>query len=127
MDNVDKALPCSSYVQDTCSTDAEATAKALKDVGFDDDMYSKAIGELSGGWKMRLALACAILQGADVYLLDEPTNHLDTVAVKWLQEYLVREGKRRTAMIISHDAAFLNYVCTDIVHFTPEGKLRYYE
>jgi len=98
----------------------------MVEVGFTEEMASKGIGELSGGWKMRLALASATMQGADVYLLDEPTNHLDSVAVKWLQDYLVKDGKRSTSMIISHDAGFLNYVCTDIVHFTADGKLVYY-
>lgn len=128
LDKIDKAMPCHKYVQQKCKlADESETSQALRDVGFDDDMYAKAVGELSGGWKMRLALACAILQGADVFLLDEPTNHLDTVAVKWLQEYLVREGHTKTSMIISHDAAFLNYVCTDIIHFTAAGKLDYHE
>eukprot|EP00928_Gymnodinium_smaydae_P099469 TRINITY_DN949_c1_g1_i1.p1 TRINITY_DN949_c1_g1~~TRINITY_DN949_c1_g1_i1.p1 ORF type:complete len:1317 (-),score=301.18 TRINITY_DN949_c1_g1_i1:388-4227(-) len=127
LDKVDKSTSCSNYVSKQCNVSEAVIEKTMKEVGFDDDMYGKAIGELSGGWKMRLALGCATLQNADVYLLDEPTNHLDVVAVKWLQEYLVKECKQRTAMIISHDAAFLNYVCTDIIHFTTEGKLVYYE
>eukprot|EP00927_Polykrikos_kofoidii_P028195 TRINITY_DN2464_c2_g1_i1.p1 TRINITY_DN2464_c2_g1~~TRINITY_DN2464_c2_g1_i1.p1 ORF type:complete len:1300 (-),score=300.87 TRINITY_DN2464_c2_g1_i1:94-3939(-) len=127
LDDIDKSISCSDYVALKCSTTQSAVANTMKEVGFDEAMYSKAVGELSGGWKMRLALACATLQGADVYLLDEPTNHLDTVAIKWLQDYLVREGKRKTAMIISHDAGFLNYVCTDVIHFTAQGKLVYYE
>jgi len=130
MDGIDKNIDCSAYLEIKCkesSPSQDAIDKALLETGFDDVMYSKAIGELSGGWKMRLALACSILQGADVFLLDEPTNHLDRVAVNWLQGYLVREGKRRTAMIISHDAGFLNYVCTDVIHFTSDGKLKYYE
>lgn len=127
LDDVPKSTSCSSYVElKVKDASEEKVSGALKDTGFDDAMYSKAIGELSGGWKMRLALACAVLQGADVFLLDEPTNHLDKNAVKWLQEYLVREGTAGTAMIISHDAAFLNHVCTDIIHFT-DGKLLYYE
>lgn len=103
------------------------TDDSLHSVGFDAEMFGKAVGELSGGWKMRLALACAVAQGADVFLLDEPTNHLDSVAVKWLQNYLVAQGERITAMIISHDAGFLNHACTDIVHFTKQGKLEYHQ
>jgi len=129
LDNIDKLTTCDGYVKIMCKTEnqKEKVAKALAEVGFDDAMYAKAVGELSGGWKMRLALACAILQGADVFLLDEPTNHLDKNAVKWLQDYLVREGGKSTAMIISHDAGFLNHVCTHIVHFTDNGKLEYHE
>lgn len=128
LNNIDNSTLCAEFVRIKCeNVDDEVIKKSLSATGFDDAMYSKAVGELSGGWKMRLALACAIAQGADVFLLDEPTNHLDSVAVKWLQDYLVKEGDRITAMIISHDAGFLNYVCTDIVHFTKEGKLVYYE
>eukprot|EP00971_Amphidinium_carterae_P039726 780431-Amphidinium_carterae.1 len=126
LDNVERSMSCTEYLKHTVQRDDEAISKAMDEVGFSEQMASKAIGELSGGWKMRLALASATMQGADVYLLDEPTNHLDSTAVKWLQEYLVKDGKRSTSMIISHDAAFLNYVCTDIVHFTAQGKLEYY-
>eukprot|EP00931_Biecheleriopsis_adriatica_P072817 TRINITY_DN47214_c0_g1_i1.p1 TRINITY_DN47214_c0_g1~~TRINITY_DN47214_c0_g1_i1.p1 ORF type:complete len:1270 (+),score=311.68 TRINITY_DN47214_c0_g1_i1:36-3845(+) len=128
LDKIDKKTSCSQFVQMKCQgIESSVTDKSLKDCGFDDAMFSKQVGELSGGWKMRLALACAVAQGADVFLLDEPTNHLDSVAVKWLQEYLVAQGKKITAMIISHDAGFLNFACTDIVHFTKDGKLVYYE
>jgi len=127
LDDVDKKTSCCEYMRIKCAADAACVETTIKNVGFDEAMYSKQIGELSGGWKMRLALACASLQGADVTLLDEPTNHLDSVAVKWLQEYLVSDIKHSTAMVISHDAAFLNYVCTDIIHFTAEGKLVYYQ
>ncbi|CAE8694937.1 unnamed protein product, partial [Polarella glacialis] len=123
-------LHVEDFVKIKCpNIEADVTSKALNETGFDDAMFNKAVGELSGGWKMRLALACAVSQGADVFLLDEPTNHLDVVAVKWLREFLVREGqgRRLTAMIISHDAAFLNHVCTDIIHFSPDSKLIYYE
>jgi len=126
LDNIDKQTPCNEYVA-TVAPDARTVKKIMDDVGFSAEMFAKPIGELSGGWKMRLALGCAALQNADVYLLDEPTNHLDTVAIAWLQDYLVREGKQRTALIISHDAKFLNYACTDIIHFTGDGKLVYYE
>jgi len=128
LDNIDRKTSCSEFVQLKCSgLDMDVTDNCLHSVGFDEAMFSKAVGELSGGWKMRLALACAVAQGADVFLLDEPTNHLDSVAVKWLQNYLVAQGERITAMIISHDAGFLNHACTDIVHFTKQGKLEYYE
>jgi len=110
--------------------DEAAIAKSLEDVGFDEDMLGKAVSALSGGWRMRLALACAMAQKADVLLLDEPTNHLDTHAVAWLVGFINKTcigGKTGgTAMIVSHDPDFLNKVCTDVVHFTSDGKLAYH-
>jgi len=61
---------------------------ALSSVGFTDDRQQQAIGSLSGGWKMKLALARAMLFKADILLLDEPTNHLDVVNIAWLESYL---------------------------------------
>jgi len=109
----------------------EEVQKALSDVGFDDpEMLEKPVSALSGGWRMRLALACAMAQKADVLLLDEPTNHLDTTAVKWLIGFInntcVSGVSGGTSMIVSHDPDFLNQVCTDIVHFTNSGKLAYH-
>lgn len=63
--------------------------ETLASVGFSDERQKQAIGALSGGWKMKLALARAMLFKADILLLDEPTNHLDVVNVAWLESYLV--------------------------------------
>lgn len=57
----------------------------LRAVGFTDELLAKGVAALSGGWKMKLALARAMLQKADILLLDEPTNHLDVHNVAWLQ------------------------------------------
>ena len=62
----------------------------LGSVGFTDEMQASAVASLSGGWKMKLALARAMLMKADILLLDEPTNHLDVTNVAWLENYLVR-------------------------------------
>lgn len=62
----------------------------------------KLITEISGGWKMKLSLARAMLLKADILLLDEPTNHLDTMNVAWLENYLVTQPQI-TCMIVSHD------------------------
>lgn len=100
---------------------------ALREVGFDDNRLNTAVGSLSGGWKMKLALARAMMQNPDILLLDEPTNHLDVMNVEWLQKYLVDiAGKTGvTCLIVSHDSGFLDTVCTHIVHY--EGlKLRTY-
>ncbi|CAH1832506.1 unnamed protein product [Saccharomyces cerevisiae] len=95
----------------------------LKEFGFSDEMIEMPIASLSGGWKMKLALARAVLKDADILLLDEPTNHLDTVNVEWLVNYLNTCGI--TSVIVSHDSGFLDKVCQYIIHY--EGlKLRKY-
>lgn len=76
----------------------------LREFGFSDEMIKMPIQSLSGGWKMKLALARAVLKNADILLLDEPTNHLDTVNVAWLVNYLQTCGI--TSIIVSHDSGF---------------------
>ena len=66
----------------------EEVIETLASVGFSDERQGQGIGSLSGGWKMKLALARAMLFKADILLLDEPTNHLDVVNVAWLENYL---------------------------------------
>lgn len=96
----------------------------LTEFGFSDAMISMPIQSLSGGWKMKLALARAVLKNADILLLDEPTNHLDTVNVAWLVNYLQTCGI--TSIIVSHDSGFLDKVTQYIIHY--EGfKLRKYK
>lgn len=100
----------------------ERVSAVLEEVGFTsgpNGRQSQKVGSLSGGWKMKLALARAMLMRADVLLLDEPTNHLDVANVKWLQEYL-KKHTEITSLIVSHDSGFLDEVCTDIYHY--EGK-----
>jgi len=80
--------------------------------------------DLSGGWRMRVSLASALVNQADLLLLDEPTNHLDFPAVLWLEEYL--QSFKNTAIVVSHDRAFLNNVCTDIVQLNGK-RLTYYK
>jgi len=79
---------------------------------------------LSGGWKMKLALARAILFKADILLLDEPTNHLDVINVTWLIDYLT-SLTHCTSIIVSHDSDFLNRTCTDIIHLNRFKIKRY--
>jgi elongation factor 3 len=98
---------------------------SLKSVGFTDDMLAQAVGSLSGGWKMKLELARAMLENADILLLDEPTNHLDVNNVKWLMDYLT-SLKNVTSMIVSHDSHFLDTVCTHITHYE-NRKLKTYK
>jgi elongation factor 3 len=100
-------------------------SNALLTVGFPQERLEQNVGSLSGGWKMKLELARAMLMKADVLLLDEPTNHLDVANVKWLEDYLV-ENTEITSLIVSHDSGFLDKVCTDIIHYENK-KLAYYK
>ena len=103
----------------------EQIAQALENVGFDEERRAQNVGSLSGGWKMKLELARAMLLRADILLLDEPTNHLDVSNVKWLENYLL-EHTDITSLIVSHDSGFLDTVCTDIIHYENK-KLVYYK
>ena len=91
----------------------------LASVGFTDDGKAKpdhAVSTLSGGWRMKLALARAMLQKADILLLDEPTNHLDVINVAWVKKYL-NSLTNVTSIIVSHDSGLLNDCCTNILSF----------
>lgn len=99
---------------------------ALTKVGFPQSMQSKSVNELSGGWRMKLLLASAMMRDCDILLLDEPTNHLDKDSVEWLSEYL-RSMTKTTLMVISHDPNFLNKVCTDIIQYSAKRTLDYFE
>lgn len=96
----------------------------LDSVGFDDKKQQHSIGSLSGGWKMKLALARAMLFKADILLLDEPTNHLDVVNVTWLIDYLT-SLTQCTSIIVSHDSDFLNRTVTDVLHLNNFKLKRY--
>ena len=109
------------------SSGQERISNVLSEVGFTagpQGRQSEKVGSLSGGWKMKLALARAMLMGADVLLLDEPTNHLDVGNVKWLEEYL-RSHTEITSLIVSHDSGFLDNVCTDIYHYEQKKLVCY--
>ncbi|KAG7291393.1 hypothetical protein NEMBOFW57_001411 [Staphylotrichum longicolle] len=107
----------------------ERISAVLEEVGFTagpEGRQSHKVGSLSGGWKMKLALARAMLQRADVLLLDEPTNHLDVANIKWLENYL-KTHTEITSLIVSHDSGFLDEVTTDIYHYEPNKKLGHYK
>ncbi|OAA60260.1 mRNA-nucleus export ATPase [Niveomyces insectorum RCEF 264] len=100
----------------------------LAEFGFTagpEGRQAQKVGSLSGGWKMKLALARAMLQKADVLLLDEPTNHLDVENIAWLRTYL-KSHTQITSLIVSHDSSFLDDVTTDIYHYEPGKKLAHY-
>ncbi|MGQ0530550.1 MAG: ATP-binding cassette domain-containing protein [Panacagrimonas sp.] len=103
---------------------ARARAATLLDgLGFTQEMQSKTVAEFSGGWRMRLNLARALMCRSDLLLLDEPTNHLDMDAVLWVQDWLARYPG--TLVLISHDREFLDAVCTHTLHLQAE-KLTLY-
>ncbi|BGP13606.1 hypothetical protein JCM10213_007782 [Rhodosporidiobolus nylandii] len=102
----------------------EQCREVLEQVGFTRERQEAAIGSLSGGWKMKLALARAILFEADILLLDEPTNHLDVLNVAWLENYLC-SLTTCTSIIVSHDSGFLNKICTDVLHLNKFKVKRY--
>ena len=98
---------------DGYSAEARA-ARLLHGLGFSDGDIHKPVREFSGGWRMRLNLARALMCRSDILLLDEPTNHLDLPAILWLERWLKRyEG---LLLVISHDRDFLDEVCTRIAH-----------
>ena len=102
----------------------EEIISTLLSVGFDEEKQQIPIGSLSGGWKMKLALARAILFKADILLLDEPTNHLDVVNVTWLIDYLT-SLTHCTSIMVSHDSDFLNRTITDTLHINNFKLKRY--
>ena len=86
--------------------------EVLHGLGFDDERIDGDVGELSGGWKMRVAMARVLLGAPDVLLMDEPTNHLDIESIVWLETYL--EEFKGALLITSHDREFLNRLVTKI-------------
>jgi len=123
-------LSCLDYIlQDPrlagCSRDE--VLSVLATVGFTTDGKANphnGVSTLSGGWRMKLAMARAMLQRADILLLDEPTNHLDVINVAWVKNY-INSLKQVTAIMVSHDSGFLNDCCTDILQID-RLKLKHY-
>ncbi|KAI6247539.1 Elongation factor 3 [Erysiphe necator] len=105
------------------STPQADVEKQLGEFGFSPDMTNNLITALSGGWKMKLALARAVFENPDILLLDEPTNHLDVKNVKWLEDYLINSPC--TSIIVSHDTGFLNNVCQHIINYERFKLKRY--
>lgn len=104
----------------------DATARAgrlLHGLGFPPETHSRPVASFSGGWRMRLNLARALMMPSDLLLLDEPTNHLDLDAVLWLEQWLLKYPG--TLLMISHDREFLDGVSTHTLHLN-EGRAKLY-
>ena len=115
---------CFDYIMGGTECPKDEVVRVMEDVGFGAKRRAMSIFALSGGWKMKLALARAILTKADILLLDEPTNHLDVTNVAWLADHL-NSQTNVTSLIVSHDTGFLDKVCSGIIHY--EGfKLKKY-
>ncbi len=89
-------------------------AQLLKGLGFANSSLDLPVNHFSGGWRMRLNLARALMHRADLLLLDEPTNHLDLEAILWLEQYLARYPG--SLIVVSHDREFLNVCVNRIAH-----------
>ena len=105
--------------------------EALSGLGFSQEMMEGDVGALSGGWKMRVALARILLMRPDVMLLDEPSNHLDLESLIWLERFL--RDYEGTLLMTSHDREFLNRVIAKVVEIdsgsltTYSGNYEFYE
>src|SRR4051812_11184937 len=98
-------------------------ARILVGLGLDAAMQERPLSELSGGWRMRVALAAVLFAEPDLLLLDEPTNHLDLEAALWLERFLRRY--RHSFILVSHDRQLLNAATTTTLHLD-NGKLALY-
>ena len=105
-------------------TSASRAEQLLAGLGFSPNQWSHPVDSFSGGWRMRLALARALMAPSELLLLDEPTNHLDLDAMLWLERWL--GSYPGTVLLISHDTEFLDAVAQTILHFD-QGKLNRYK
>ncbi|KAI5582311.1 hypothetical protein POPTR_007G080600v4 [Populus trichocarpa] len=99
-------------------------SKLMPELGFSPEDSDRLVASFSGGWQMRMSLGKILLQDPDLLLLDEPTNHLDLDTIEWLEGYLQKQDV--PMVIISHDRAFLDQLCTKIVE-TDMGVSRTFE
>jgi len=93
----------------------------LQGLGFDaEESKTRLVSTLSGGERGRVGLAAQLIAPADLLMLDEPTNHLDLDTISWLQEWLKDSGE--TVLVVSHDRAFLDAICTHILHIEAKSS-----
>lgn len=131
MENLRSALEA----MDAGSTEARART-VLLGLGFKDAQIESPASQLSGGWRSRCDLACALIQSTDVLMLDEPTNFLDLPAIIWLQRYIIQELVGKTVVVVTHDRDFADAVAQELILLrlkpaktieTFKGSLREYE
>ncbi|HWQ22248.1 MAG TPA: ATP-binding cassette domain-containing protein, partial [Clostridia bacterium] len=118
MDDMDRILARFGEVQEEYEHLGGYTIEAqarevLNGLGFQDEQIDGDVGALSGGWKMRVALARVLLGKPDILLMDEPTNHLDIESIIWLEQFL--KSLPSTLLMTSHDREFMNRIVTKIV------------
>ena len=102
----------------------EAQAReVLHGLGFDDDRIDADVGTLSGGWKMRVAMARVLIGRPDVLLMDEPTNHLDIESIVWLERFLT--SRTGALLMTSHDREFMNRIVTKVAEID-DGEITMY-
>src|SRR4026207_1382676 len=94
--------------------------EVLAGLGFDDDRIDNDAGKLSGGWKMRVAMARVLLGRPDVLLMDEPTNHLDIESIVWLESFL--KSLPGALLMTSHDREFMNRIVTKVAEDDGGGR-----
>ncbi len=97
--------------------------RLLQGLGFAESDVTRAVSDFSGGWRIRLNLARALMTPSDVLLLDEPSNHLDLDATLWLQQWLQRYPG--TLLLISHDRDFIDATCERILHIEQQSLQTY--
>src|SRR3954449_4032365 len=112
--------------------DLESTAReVLAGLSFSQEMMDSDVGALSGGWKMRVALARILIMRPDAMLLDEPSNHLDLESLIWLEQFL--KGYEGALLMTSHDREFMNRIVTKVVEIDGgtltaySGNFEFYE
>jgi ATPase subunit of ABC transporter with duplicated ATPase domains len=135
-DELDEILERFGHVQeeyehlDGYALEAQAR-EVLHGLGFEDDQIDGDVGALSGGWKMRVALARVLLGRPDVLLMDEPTNHLDIESIIWLEQFL--KSYQGALLMTSHDREFMNRIVSKIAEIdageivTYSGDYDFYE
>lgn len=120
----DKAAPFHSQLEEIDGYSAERHAqRLLQGLGFAAGAAERAVSDFSGGWRIRLNLARALMTPSDILLLDEPTNHLDLDATLWLQQWL--QQYPGTLLMISHDRDFIDATCERILHIEQQQLFAY--
>ena len=123
-DNTEQQVTLHALIEDLGAYDATHRAKQLlMGLGFSVADLSKQVNEFSGGWRIRLNLAQALMKPSDLLLLDEPTNHLDIDASLWLENWL--SAYSGTLLLISHDREFIDGCCQYVVHIDQQRLQTY--